>query len=76
LRADGEGRISRAGGEFQDKRSQLRIGTTVSALGGYVAPGATGVFKVTMVLTTRNEKGSNVVMITRPDVYERCVARQ
>jgi hypothetical protein len=33
-----------------------------------VAPGATAIFKVYVVLTTGNEKGSNVVKITKTDV--------
>ena len=39
---------------------------TLSTLEGLAAPGASAVFKVYVVLTTGNEKGSNVVRITRP----------
>jgi hypothetical protein len=33
-----------------------------------VAPGATALFRVYVVLTTANEKGSNTVGVTRPEV--------
>ena len=36
------------------------------SLDGPAAPGASAVFKVYVVLTTGNEKGSNVVRIVRP----------
>lgn len=40
--------------------------TTFSTNEGLVAPGATALFKVYVVLTTANEKGSNTVGVTRP----------
>ena len=47
--------------------ADLPTGTlTFSTLEGLAAPGAAAVFKVYVVLTTGNEKGSNVVRITRP----------
>ena len=39
---------------------------TMSTLEGLAAPGASVVLKVNVVLTTGNEKGSNVIRITRP----------
>lgn len=45
----------------------LPAGTlTYSTLEGLAAPGASAVYKVYVVLTTGNEKGSNVVRIVRP----------
>jgi hypothetical protein len=35
---------------------------------GLVAPGSTALFRVYVVLTPANEKGSNTVSVTRPDV--------
>ena len=35
---------------------------------GLVAPGATALFRVYVVLTTANEKGSNTASVTRPEV--------
>jgi len=40
--------------------------TEFSTNAGLVAPGATALFKVYVVLTTANEKGSNTVSVTRP----------
>jgi len=40
--------------------------TTFSTNQGMVAPGATALFRVYVVLTTANEKGSNTVGVTRP----------
>ncbi len=40
--------------------------TVFSTNAGLVAPGATALFKVYVVLTTANEKGSNTVSVTRP----------
>jgi len=34
---------------------------------GLVAPGSRALFRVYVVLTTANEKGSNTVGVTRPD---------
>ena len=33
---------------------------------GLVAPGATALYRVYVVLTTANEMGSNTVLVTRP----------
>ena len=47
--------------------ASLAAGTTVfSTNQGLVAPGATALFKVYVVLTTANEKGSNTVSVTGP----------
>ncbi len=40
--------------------------TEFSTNAGLVAPGATALFKIYVVLTTANEKGSNTVSVTRP----------
>jgi hypothetical protein len=42
--------------------------TTYATDEGLVAPGAKALFKIYVVLTTANEKGSNTVSVTRPDV--------
>ncbi len=42
--------------------------TSFSTDEGLVSPGATALFRVYVVLTTANEKGSNTVSVTRPDV--------
>ena len=39
---------------------------TFSTIEGLVAPGATALYRVYVVLTTLNEKGSNTVAVTRP----------
>jgi hypothetical protein len=42
--------------------------TTYSTAEGLVAPGAKALFRVYVVLTTANEKGSNTASVIRPDV--------
>ena len=42
--------------------------THCSTAEGLIDPGATGLFRVYVVLMTANEKGSNTVSETRPDV--------
>ena len=47
--------------------AEIPAGTpTLSSLEGLAAPGGATDFKVYVVVTTGNEKGSNVVRITRP----------
>ncbi len=40
--------------------------TALSTNAGLTAPGATALYRVYVVLTTANEKGSNTVSVTRP----------
>jgi hypothetical protein len=47
--------------------AEVPAGTTAHSTNeGLVAPGATALFRVYVVLTTANEKGSNTVSVTRP----------
>ena len=47
--------------------AEVPAGTTAySTNEGLVAPGATALFRIYVVLTTANEKGSNTVSVTRP----------
>ena len=45
--------------------SNITLETEFSTNYGQVAPGATALFKVYVVMTTANEKGSNTVSVTR-----------